>query len=180
MKIMCSEGTFEHSLLKFSNYMCNFLDQIQRALEIVFPKYSLKQSLLTQNPEQIGFLYKVKTSIEQTCKYTIIFSSQVQVLVEAHRHTDTLKKLKNCLTDKKKHRHTDTHKHRHTASQTDTNCITIKKFYLCMENPSFENKKTSYKNPIFSGFFFSNGFLREFWGKKQFQGLFESGPKSCT
>ena len=60
-------------------------------------------------------MYKVKTSIEQTCNYTIIFSSQVKGLFEAHRHTDTLKKTKT-LT----HWHIDTQTHRHTDTQPHT------------------------------------------------------------
>ena len=99
-------------------------------------------------------LSQTASKLGYKCKLCILRHTNTHT----HWHTD---KLKHWLTDTQTHRHTDiqTHRHtdtpthRHTASQTDTNCITINifscleqllksSFYLCMENPSFEKKKT--------------------------------------
>ena len=81
----------------------------------------------------------MKTSIEQTCKYTIILSSQVQVLFEAHTHTDTLTHWKNKKTLTQWH--TDTQPHRQT--QIALQLITI--FFTCVWIISFEKKKPDTK-----------------------------------
>ena len=101
----------------------------------------------------------MQTSLEQTCKYTIILSSQVQVPFEAHRHTDTLThwKLKHCVTDTQTHRYTDTKTHRHTDRQphrqTRLALQSITNYYLWMENPSFE-KKNLIQKPFLLGILF--------------------------
>ena len=50
--------------------MSDFLDPIRKALEIVFPKLSLKPSILKQNPEQKRVLYQVFSSKNLDFQYT--------------------------------------------------------------------------------------------------------------
>ena len=62
--------------------MSNFQDQIRKALEIVFPKLSLKPSMLKQNPEQKRVLYQVFSSKNMDFPYTskIMLSIILQIV----------------------------------------------------------------------------------------------------
>ena len=81
-----------------------------------------------------------------------------------------------CVSVSQKHRHTDTQPHRQTqiALQSITN------FYLCIENPSFKEEKKLYTKTLFAPNFVVEMVVSEKVLERQFQGHFESGPKSWT
>ena len=94
--------------------------------------------------------------------------------------------LRNWLTDAQTHRHTDTQTHRHTDRQTQSLTDGHKLHYnqkqisTCVGKIKVLKKKTWYKKTIFASNFDLAMVVLERVLQRQFQGLFKSGPKSCT
>ena len=80
-----------------------------------------------------------------------------------------------CVSVCQTHRHTDTQPHRRTQITLQS----ITNFYLCMENTSYGEKKL-YTKTLFALNFVLEMVVSETVLERQFQGLFKTGPKSCT